>query len=63
MQQDAPRHDVETDHRLLDFDSEAPNNVNEPVAARDGSEPGAIYDSRELDVAFGSDRTGQRSRR
>ena len=65
MRQDAPRHDVDPDDRLSDFDSEVQNpafdknesdiafHTHEHGAARDGSESGAIYDSRELDLAVG----------
>jgi hypothetical protein len=65
MRQDAPRHDVDPDDRLSDFDSEVQNpafdknesdiafHTHEHGAARDGSESGAIYDSRELDLTFG----------
>ena len=64
MRQDAPRHDVDPDDRLSDFDSEVQNpafdknesdiafHTHEHGAARDGSESG-VYDSREPDGAFG----------
>jgi hypothetical protein len=66
MRQDAPRRDVDPDDRLSDFDSEDQSSAfdetesdvefhtNQHGPARPGSDSGAIYDSRELDIAFGS---------